>query len=91
MQSCLLFLNLGGSEIVMILLVILLLFGGKGIPTIAKTLGKSVREFKDAAAGIQRDLQDSANTTNNDVHEKIQEVKREFEQDLSVKRDDDLK
>ena len=91
MQSCLLFLNLGGSEVVMILLVILLLFGGKGIPTIAKTLGKSVREFKDAAAGIQRDLQDSAHNTNNEVHEKIQEVKREFEQDLSVKRDDDLK
>ncbi len=40
-----LFLNLGGGEVVLILFVILLLFGGKGIPSIAKALGKGIREF----------------------------------------------
>ena len=35
-----LFLNLGGGEVVLILLVILLMFGGKGVPSIAKALGK---------------------------------------------------
>jgi len=40
-------------------IVILLLFGGKGIPSVAKTLGKAVREFKDAASGVQRDIRES--------------------------------
>ena len=51
-----LFLNLGGGEVTLIVLVILLLFGGKGVPNIAKALGKGIREFKDAADGIQRDI-----------------------------------
>ena len=55
----LLFLNLGFGEIVMIVLVILLFFGSKGVPTLARSLGKAMREFKDATNGIQRDIQES--------------------------------
>ncbi|MBL4715842.1 MAG: twin-arginine translocase TatA/TatE family subunit [Bacteroidetes bacterium] len=58
----LLFLNLGGTEILIILLVILLLFGAKRIPELAKGLGKGIREFKDASKGVQRDLEQSANS-----------------------------
>lgn len=76
-----LFLNLGGGEIVLILFVILLLFGGKGIPSIARTLGKGIREFKDASAGIQRDIQESTGGLSNQVNEHIQEVKKELEKE----------
>ena len=58
----LLFFNLGGTEILLILLVILLLFGAKRIPELAKGLGKGIREFKDASKGIQRDIEQSSNT-----------------------------
>lgn len=95
MNTVFLFLNLGGGEIVLILLVVLLLFGGKGIPTIARTLGKSVREFKDAASGIQRDLQKSVTQIDDEVHEKVQEIKRDLESDLDIKssqkRDEEIK
>ena len=40
----LLFLNLGGGEIFIILLVVLLFFGSKRIPELAKGLGKGMRE-----------------------------------------------
>lgn len=58
----LLFFNLGGTEILLILLVILLLFGAKRIPELAKGLGKGIREFKDASKGIQKDIEQGANT-----------------------------
>ena len=43
--------GLGGSEIFLIVLVLLLFFGGKRIPELAKGLGKGIREFKDASSG----------------------------------------
>lgn len=72
-----LFLNLGGSEVILILLVILLLFGGKGVPNIAKALGKGIREFKDAADGIQKDIHQTTNGLSSTIQEHIQEVKKE--------------
>ena len=79
----LLFLNLGGGEVFLILFFILLLFGGKGIPTIARTLGKSMREFRDAANGIKSDFTNGANEIRRSVdretqiiEEEVQEVKR---------------
>jgi sec-independent protein translocase protein TatA len=43
--------GLGGTEMFLILIVILLLFGGKRIPELARGLGKGIREFKDASSG----------------------------------------
>jgi len=58
----LLIFNIGGSEFFLIMLVVLLFFGAKGIPDIAKSLGKASREFKDAMSGIEREIRDAANT-----------------------------
>jgi sec-independent protein translocase protein TatA len=43
--------KLGWVEIVLILAVVLLLFGGKKIPELMKGLGKGIRDFKDASKG----------------------------------------
>jgi len=80
-KQFILFLNLGGGEVIIILFVILLLFGGKGIPSIAKTLGKGIREFKDATNGIQKDIQNSTGGITEQVNEHIQEVKKELEKE----------
>lgn len=61
--SALLFLNLGGGEIFVILLVVLLFFGSKRIPELAKGLGKGMREFKDAMSGIENEVKNAANDT----------------------------
>ncbi|MBP5528229.1 MAG: twin-arginine translocase TatA/TatE family subunit [Bacteroidales bacterium] len=44
---------LGTWEIVVIVLVVLLLFGGKKIPELMKGLGKGVKSFKDGVNGIE--------------------------------------
>jgi len=43
--------KLGGTEILLILIVIVLLFGGKKIPELMRGLGKGIKEFKDASKG----------------------------------------
>lgn len=45
--------GMGGTEIFFIILVLLLFFGGKRIPELAKGLGKGIREFKDASKGSE--------------------------------------
>lgn len=52
--------SLGGQEILLILLVILIFFGAKKIPELARGLGKGIREFKDATKEIQKDIEDGA-------------------------------
>lgn len=48
--------NIGTVELLVIMLVILLVFGSKRIPEIARGLGKGIREFKEAAAEISNEL-----------------------------------
>ncbi len=78
-QLLILFLNLGGGEVFLIVLVILLLFGGKGVPNLARALGKGIREFKDATDGLQKDIQQSTGGITSTIQEHIQEVKKEVD------------
>lgn len=43
--------NIGPMELILIFLIVVLLFGGKKIPEIAKGLGKGIRDFKGAMSG----------------------------------------
>lgn len=70
--NTLLFLNLGGSEVVLILFVVLLLFGANKIPELARGLGKGMREFKDATNGIQREIQESARKIQDEAQKTIE-------------------
>ena len=63
----LLFLDLGGGEIFMIFVVILLLFGAKRIPEFARGMGKGLRQLRNATDDIQRDIQSTANEVKKDV------------------------
>jgi len=60
-SSVLLFLNIGSSEMVLIVFVALLLFGGEKLPEIARGLGKGIRDFKDASEGIKREINEQIN------------------------------
>ncbi len=51
-QSTMLIAGLGGMEIALIILVLLLLFGGKKIPELMRGLGKGIKEFKDGKDGV---------------------------------------
>lgn len=47
--------GLGGPEIILIMVVVLLMFGGKKIPEMMRGLGKGMKEFKDAKDGLNDD------------------------------------
>jgi len=51
--------GLGAGEIILILIVILVLFGGKKIPEVMQGLGKGLREFKKASKDIEDDIKSS--------------------------------
>lgn len=53
--------SLGWNEILLILLVILLLFGGRKIPELMRGLGKGIREFNDAKSNVRKELEEGAN------------------------------
>ena len=48
--------NLGGGEIVLILALVLILFGAKKLPELAKGLGKGIREFKNATQSVTEEM-----------------------------------
>ncbi|MCZ7555412.1 MAG: twin-arginine translocase TatA/TatE family subunit [Bacteroidia bacterium] len=48
--------NIGGWEILIVVLLILIFFGAKKIPELAQGLGKGIKEFRKAAKDIQDDI-----------------------------------
>ena len=56
MNAALAFMNLGGQEMILIFVVVLLLFGAKKIPELARGLGKSMGEFKKAREEFEREI-----------------------------------
>jgi sec-independent protein translocase protein TatA len=49
--------NLGTTELIIILFIILVFFGAKKIPDLASGLGKGIRSFKDAISGKEEDTE----------------------------------
>jgi TatA/E family protein of Tat protein translocase len=48
--------SLGGSEMIVILVVVLIFFGGEKMPEFARGLGKAIREFKKAAGDVEQEF-----------------------------------
>ena len=48
--------SLGGGELLLILVFVLIFFGSKNIPSLARGLGKGIREMKDAMNGVQNEI-----------------------------------
>jgi sec-independent protein translocase protein TatA len=65
--SVLLFFDIGGGELFVILLFVLIFFGANKIPDLAKGLGKGLREFREASSGIRREIEKEANKIKDEV------------------------
>ena len=48
--------DIGGGEVMIVLFLVLLLFGGDKMPQLAKGIGKSLREFKKAASDVEQEF-----------------------------------
>jgi len=58
---------LGATEIVIIALIVLLLFGGRKIPELMKGIGKGVRSFRDGVKGIEEDIKVDEKENDKDI------------------------
>ena len=52
--------NIGVSELLVLFFIVLLFFGAKRIPEVAKALGKGAHEFKKASSGLADELEKNA-------------------------------
>lgn len=71
----LLFINMGGSEWIFIIIAILILFGGRKIPELMKGVGSGIREFNKAKNDVTDQLREGMNET--PKSEKVEEKRAE--------------
>lgn len=74
----LLFFNISGGEIFVVILVAIMFFGKKGIPKVAQTLGKGMRQFKDATQEIQNDILSASREIQDEVKKQQDDMKDQF-------------
>jgi len=76
---------ISGSEIFIVILVVVLLFGANKIPELARGLGKGIKEFKKATDEIKKEISEA------DVAKDIKDIKKDVDE-FNIKKDiDDIK
>jgi len=70
------FLFIGGPEIFIVILIVVMLFGADKIPEIARGLGKGIRQVKDATNDIKREINETAESHGLDK-EMVSDVKNQ--------------
>ena len=87
MQHTLLFIS--GGEILIILIIIVVLFGSKRLPEIARGVGKGIQEFKKAADDIKREIREENIDVVKDVKKFKEEIKNETNKFKTFETEDD--
>lgn len=81
--------DVSGSEILLILAFVLIFFGSKSIPGLARTLGRTMRQIKDASADIQNEIRKSGADMKKDLNLKgiledtANDIKRPLDQHVA--------
>ena len=65
---------ISGAEIIFVFMVVLLVFGAKKVPDIAKTLGKSVQQVKNASKDFRKEIEKTSSNKGIDTKEIVDEV-----------------
>jgi sec-independent protein translocase protein TatA len=77
LQTPLAIFNVGSPELIIVLLIILLLFGAKKLPELARGLGKSISEFKKAASEVEDSFKEAMDSTDPKKDEKVEKKETE--------------
>lgn len=72
--------DIAGSEILLILVFILIFFGSKSIPGIARTMGRTIRQIKDASQEVQDEIRNSGGDIRTDFN--LQRMMNETASDI---------
>ena len=77
-NSIFLFLNLGGGEVFLVVLFIVMFFGSDKLPEIARGLGKGIREINEAKNQIQNEIQKSTSGFREELEKHTSEIQSEI-------------
>lgn len=77
------FLFIGGPEIFVIMIIVVMVFGADKIPDIARGLGKGMRQIKDATNDIKKEINDSAKSQGIDT-----DIAKDINKELNSVKDD---
>lgn len=82
--------DVAGSEILLILVFVLIFFGSKSIPGLAKTMGRTIRQIKDASSDIQNEIKKSGAEMKKDLNLEglIRDTKADIQRPLDQMADD---
>jgi sec-independent protein translocase protein TatA len=74
--------NVGGMEVIVILLFVLMFFGAKSIPGLARTLGKGMREIQHASDEIKREIRSTSDNIKKDLQlgDQVNQIVQDIEQ-----------
>ncbi len=78
LNSIILFLNLGGGEVFIVVIVIIMFFGSDKLPGIAKGLGKGIREINDAKNQIQNEIAKSTDGFKEELQKHTSQIQSEI-------------
>jgi sec-independent protein translocase protein TatA len=78
LNSIFLFLNLGGGEIFIVIIMIVMFFGSDKLPGIAKGLGKGLREINDAKNQIQAEISKGTDGFKEELQKHTSEIQSEI-------------
>lgn len=67
---------IGGAEIFIIALIVVMLFGADKIPELARGLGKGMRQLRDATDDLKREINDSSGSVVSDIKKEVDDVKK---------------
>lgn len=83
-MSVLLFFEVGAGELLLIMIFILIFFGSKNIPQIARGLGKGMREIKDASNSIRSEIAREANkvTEETGIKKEIETIREDINKNI---------
>lgn len=85
------FLNIGTGELLVIVLFVLLFFGSKSIPDLARTLGKGMREIKNASDAVKREISDSIKMADEKIQTRRTEIENEYRKTLDqIEKEENL-
>ncbi len=74
---------ISGSEIIVVLLAVLLLFGSKKIPEVARSIGKGLNEFKKATDDIKREINESSREVTREMDDLKKDITKDIPGDVS--------
>ena len=77
--------DVSGTEILLILIFVLIFFGSKSIPSLARTMGRAIRQIKDASNDIQNEIKKSGAEMKKDLN--LEGIIKETAEDIKTPLD----